>query len=233
MQVNVCQTALMLVNDYLLKEHDFITDFSTILKKEIDGLIQGHSPQAEKFKKIVRFCRDYVDHVHHSKEENILFEAIYPIKNIEGGPRCIYYKELQIQREPVVEQVKKIKKELGILEPDFYDNWNASVHQGCIVNPLLEEHILGRQLVTLIEHEAGQLVSGKTQSNQKLIMALYGYVSMIEEHIEKENTCFANTVDNYLPVSQQREIVRKFEELDSGECAPFIENCTKIMADLK
>jgi len=222
-----------LVNDYLHREHDLITQMINVIKLEINKLSIGNQPDPERFRKIITFCQNYADKVHHMKEEDLLFTHIYPINNIEGGPHCIYYKELQMQRTPVVEQVQQIQMDLGVSQADFLKNWKTVVHEGCIVNPLLEEHILGRNLIALIENEMNALLNGSKKQNGELIYALYRYATMIEEHIEKENVCFAHTVDKYLPKELQKTIVQRFKEMDDGPCAELIRESMQILNELK
>lgn len=222
-----------LVNGYLLKEHHFLLDFVSMIRREMGLLRNGHLVDLEKYRKILMFGREYADQVHHGKEEGLLFTRLYPISNIEGGPRCIYYKELQMQRTPVFEQVREIQKwrgEKGIAEKL---QWKDQTREGHIVNPLLEEHVLGRELLSLIEFEVKKRVSGEKGGNVDLIRALYRYANLLQEHIEKENTCFANTVDQYLSVEVQREIIEGFRQMDEGPARDRILASMEIFKELK
>lgn len=221
------------VNNYLLKEHNLISDFLLLFKKERDFLRSGHLPDQNRIEIMISFCRDFADKVHHAKEENILFPEIYPIENIEGGPHCIYYKELELQRPPVLERIQESYQKMGLDEQTMKKQWREITRQGHILNPLLEEHILGRTLLKQIDYEVAQCLRGKSSNNNELVYAMYSYASMLEEHIEKENTCFANTVDKYLSDSVQAKIVEAFEAIDRGANAELIRCSLENLEALK
>ena len=102
-----------------------------------------------------------------------------------------------------------------------------------MVNPLLEEHILGRALTRLIEFEVKQRLAGKSTDNSSLIDALYRYCSLLEEHIDKENTCFGNTVETYLSEEVQKKVVGAFQKMDEGPCRPLIEKSLALLKKLQ
>ncbi len=222
-----------LVNAYLLKEHNIIGDFISYLRQEMSQLREGQRPEQEKYKKILFFARNYADKVHHMKEEEILFIEIYPIPNIEGGPHCIYYKELQMHRMPVFDQIRENYCQMHLDDSEFLSVWKTSIREGHIINPLLEEHVLGRNLLMLMEYELARVLSGQAQNNNELAFVIYRYCAMLEEHIEKENTCFANTVDKYLSEETQAKIVSSFREFDIGVGKLMIEHSMTILKDLK
>lgn len=222
-----------LVPEYLFKEHQIISEILPIFQQEMAELREGKLPDPSRYEKILRFCRDYADTSHHKKEEDILFQELYPIQNIEGGPRCIYYKELEIQRPTIISQVDEILKQMNLDDEALREKWKHMTREGHIVNPLLEEHILGRSLLQLIEYELQQRLNGKNKDSSSLAYALYRYYSMLAEHIEKEDTCFANTVEKYLSEETQKKIVDRFREMDEGPCRELIQNSLEILKTLK
>jgi len=221
------------INQYLLKEHDIITEFISCMKREMSALREGRQPDPARFARIFYFARNYADKIHHMKEEDLLFRELYPIPNIEGGPRCIYYKELQMHRPSVLDQIREDYRHRGMDEGEFLQQWKTLTREGHIVNPLLEEHVLGRNLTDLIEFELNRVFKGEVSDNRELAFAIYRYCSMLEEHIDKENTCFANTVDKYLDDSVQKKVVNLFNEFDSGEVRPVLEESLNILKELK
>lgn len=221
------------VNEYLFKEHLLITEFLQLFKQERDLLRTGVLPNKRKMDQMLSFCRDFADKVHHSKEEQILFIELYPIEHIEGGPHCIYYKELELQRPPVIERVSESYQRMGLDHGLLRKQWKGMTREGHIINPLLEEHILGRTLLKQIDFEVGQRLNGKSQNNQELVHTMYCYAAMLEEHIDKENTCFANTVDKYLSDKVQANIVQAFEAIDAGTNQELIRGSLETLEELK
>lgn len=222
-----------LVTDYLFNEHKIITEMLGVLKKEMVSLREGKIPDQNRYQKIIQFFRDYADKSHHEKEEKILFQEIYLIQNIEAGPSCIFFKELQLQRPPVIFQIQEHLLQMKLDPQEIKNQWKSLTREGHIINPLLEEHILGRTLIKLIDFEVQQRLTNQTKDNKALLHAVYCYNSMLEEHIDKEDNCLSHTVEKYLPLEAQQKIVDRFKEMDEGPSRELIENSLDILEELK
>lgn len=221
------------VNAYLMREHELILEILDLLRREAARLRAGGALNPERLARFLLFFRLYADTVHHHKEEDILFEEMYRIAHFEEGPNCMHYKALELERPPVLLQLGEICRKMGKDESALREEWKAKTREGHIVNPLLQEHILGRSLVQWIEHEAQKREAGLSPNNSALCEALYRYEVLLREHIDKENNCLSHTVDRYFPLDRQEDIVRRFQEMDEGPCRPWIEEALAALRELR
>lgn len=221
-----------LVNTYLYQEHEVILRFISTLKKEIYQLREGKYSPLEDYEKMLFFAREYADRIHHFKEETLLFTELNLASSTEGGPRCIYYKELQLQRTPVFNQVNEnlilMQKKPRLL----FEQWRKMMGDGNIANPLLEEHALGRSLLELFKYELHQFLEGISKNSLNLAFVIYRYVALMEEHIEKENTCLAYIVDQCLDHQTQIELTGFFKEVDNKNIL-LIEKSITLLKELE
>ncbi len=74
-------------SDRLVKEHDLIERMIAVLNKATERLEAGEKVPAEVFFQAVDFIRNFADHTHHAKEEDILFRLMEE-RGIprDGGP---------------------------------------------------------------------------------------------------------------------------------------------------
>ena len=63
-------------SDRLVKEHDLIEQMLAVLNKAADRLEAGEKVPAEVFLQAADYIRNFADHTHHAKEEDILFKLM-------------------------------------------------------------------------------------------------------------------------------------------------------------
>lgn len=84
-----------------------------------------------------------------------------------------------------------------------------------LIKELLIEHQHGRMLVTGIKESLGEYKAGNKQSLKQLKEHSESYISLLTEHIKKENTMLFPRADNLLPQKEQDEMVEEFEEIEN------------------
>ncbi len=120
----------------LMEEHKVIDKVLDCLDRYIDAIRRGDDVDRGDLTKFVRFCREFADAKHHSKEEEILFPAMqengFPM---DTGPVAVMLHEHDIGREQVAELESAASRE---------DVWNdpAPVIQAASqFTQLLRQHI--------------------------------------------------------------------------------------------
>lgn len=71
----------------LMKEHRLIEKMISLMKTEVNQASEAGALNTEFIKASIDFIRNYADHIHHGKEENILFEDLLEKMNISAEHR--------------------------------------------------------------------------------------------------------------------------------------------------
>jgi len=100
-------------------------------------------------------------------------------------------------------------KEEGILFPEIVRHST----QGFLVNELLGEHKSGRDLIKGMVQSLESYEPGNSDAFHIAVNA-HEYVTLLKEHIEKENAVLFPQADKDLPLELQQEIVERFENLE-------------------
>lgn len=141
---------------------------------------------------------EFVEGVHHPKEEQLLFPLMAPHPLLkQGGPRCMYFKglaiELQIYRN-AQKALKDYHEQGGPKAPEYQDfDW---LLDGNPLNVPMYEHHLGHELAHGIRWLS-------TQKDSPLHDPFYSvfcdeYVKLLRLHIEKEDSCLFVIAENML-----------------------------------
>ncbi len=74
-------------SDRLVQEHDLIERMIAVLNRAVEKLESGEAVPPELFFQVVDFIRNFADHTHHAKEEDVLFRLMEE-RGIprDGGP---------------------------------------------------------------------------------------------------------------------------------------------------
>lgn len=191
---------------YLTLEHENISAMLNLFGKMLGRLKKEDFSVFDDLDSVFDFFKTYADSIHHGKEEKILFDKVVTRLPYTGGTLCSYYKTLQLIRPEISSTVSGLYKTMGkIPPPDLFSAINA----GSNVNPLLEEHILGRTFITGLEY-------AKNTNNPSLLCQIgQNYRDLLEEHIEKENKCLFAMLDESLSAEEQSELVKAFRAFDT------------------
>ncbi len=109
-------------------------------------------------------------------------------------------------------------KEENILFPAL-ENAGIPRNSGPI-GVMLLEHEEGRRYVKAMNRAVEEYRSGSQNALEEFIENARNYISLLEQHIWKEDTILFNLADQHIPIEDQVEIAekfRKFEEKEIGE----------------
>lgn len=142
---------------------------------------------------------DFVEDIHHPKEEELLFPlmAQHPLLR-QGGPRCMYFRglELEMRVHAPAQNLLKEYYALGGPRPSEYKNFEWLSENNPLSIPMYE-HVLGHELASAIRH----LLKGSLNFTvpAQLLNELYNeYCRLLKLHIEKEDTCLFLIAENIL-----------------------------------
>lgn len=77
----------MKATDFLKEDHVLIERALCLLERALEKVERGEAPDAELLVRLARFFEEFADHIHHRKEEDILFPALEDCGvPREGGP---------------------------------------------------------------------------------------------------------------------------------------------------
>ncbi len=165
----------------------------------------------EQLEDLLFFFREFADKLHHRKEEDILFPQLETLPQLPGGPHCTYYSGLRLMREPIDEEVKQINRSLGLEESDEI----PQIKEGNPLNPIFEEHLLGRKLVQAMKVDLRNYEEDRQKKHLADFFRRFSrYNSLLREHITKENDCLFYMVDQCLSSETQSKILQDLEAVD-------------------
>lgn len=109
-------------------------------------------------------------------------------------------------------------KEEDILFPSLE---NAGIlRYGGPVGVMLMEHEQGRNYVKAMNGAVEKYIHGSPNALEEFVENARGYVSLLKQHIWKEDNILFNLADEHIPVQEQVKIMnefRRFEEREIGE----------------
>lgn len=82
------------------------------------------------------------------------------------------------------------------------------------VGVMLHEHVLGRGFIKDINDGAESYKSGNTAASQAIANAMLKYVTLLQNHIQKENNILFPLADRTLSQVKQAEIYKQFETIE-------------------
>jgi hemerythrin-like domain-containing protein len=82
------------------------------------------------------------------------------------------------------------------------------------VGVMLHEHVLGRGFIKDINDGAESYKSGNIAASQAIANAMLKYVTLLQNHIQKENNILFPMADRALSQAKQDEIYEKFEKIE-------------------
>ena len=91
--------------------------------------------------------------------------------------------------------------------------------EGGPIGVMLYEHDVGRKLVASMKESLGKYKGGNPEEKIRFIKSAREYISLLRNHIDKENNVLFKLADEHIPEEKQREIVKGFEDVekDIGE----------------
>lgn len=106
-------------------------------------------------------------------------------------------------------------------------------YHGGPIGVMLAEHEEGRRYVRAMSEAAQEYERGSPNALEKLAENARNYVSLLEQHIWKEDNVLFNLADEYIPSEIQLELVRKFKEFEVKEIGEEHENQLKALEKLR
>jgi hemerythrin-like domain-containing protein len=79
---------------------------------------------------------------------------------------------------------------------------------------MLHEHEMGRHYVKAMGETYTIYAAGDKPSSKGIIQNAHGYISLLKDHIEKENTVLFVIADSHLSENKQDELFEGFEKLE-------------------
>jgi hemerythrin-like domain-containing protein len=154
----------------------------------------------------------------------------------------------QLTKLPIADSLEHWRKAL-----DFFRHFADQCHhfkEERVLFPALEEHGIPREGgpvgMMLQEHEEGRahvmsmiaaielLETGNAAAQDSLLNHAKEYLTLLREHIQKEDDILFRMADEVIPHDEQREILKRFEAHEAeemGACAH--EKYLKIAAELE
>jgi hemerythrin-like domain-containing protein len=96
-------------------------------------------------------------------------------------------------------------KEEGLMFPAMQEA--GMPNESSLIDHLLKDHIQGRQYIA----EMAASVSSGTLQADMFIQAATGYIDLLREHIQEENTVLFPMADKILPLDKQQQLLKQFE----------------------
>jgi len=104
------------------------------------------------------------------------------------------------------------QKEEGVLFKRMESN--GIPVQGGPLGVMLAEHEQGRQYTRALRAAALELQAGDTEAGQKVVQNALGYVTLLRQHIYKEDNILFPMADRVIPAAQHDEVWEGFERVE-------------------
>lgn len=95
-------------------------------------------------------------------------------------------------------------------------------NEGGPIGAMLIEHVQGRGFVRGISEGAERYAKGDAGAVPALVSNTLGYVRLLREHIEKENTVLFAMADEVLSDSEQGILYQAFDEIERAHIGPGV-----------
>ena len=79
---------------------------------------------------------------------------------------------------------------------------------------MLHEHEMGRQYVKAMSQAYATYIAGDKSTSKDIMQNGHGYISLLKDHIEKENNVLFVMADSRLSETRQDELFEGFEKLE-------------------
>ena len=159
-------------HQYILKEIEAIESDSLINPKRLKSLFE------------------FIELVHHDKEETLLFPHIANQQWLkQGGPLCSFFMGIRIDIDPLSRMKKHLQQFYNLSKQAVYEKKKFSwlITQSPLSIPM-EEHEIGDQLskglLYLLEQNRKS-----SQENDLFKLLLHDYFELLKAHIQKEDMC--------------------------------------------
>jgi hemerythrin-like domain-containing protein len=107
-------------------------------------------------------------------------------------------------------------------------------NEGGPIGMMLAEHEEGRAHVRSMLAAVEQIAAGKAASVDLLLSHAGAYLTLLREHIQKEDEVLFPMADEVIPQDEQRQLLRRFEQHEAEEMgAGAHEKYLKIAAELE
>jgi hemerythrin-like domain-containing protein len=107
------------------------------------------------------------------------------------------------------------KKEEGVLFKRMEEE--GIPVQGSPLGVMLAEHEMGRRYTRAMRSAAQSMQSGDTSANGKAIQNAHDYVTLLRQHIFKEDNILFPMADDVIPVEQHDSVLEGFEHVEHEE----------------
>lgn len=129
---------------------------------------------------------------------------------------------------------------------EFADGCHHAKEEGLLFPKLIEKGMPGKQGpigVMLMEHEKGRSYvkgmaegiesykSGNKASLQDVYQNMNGYITLLRDHIQKENNILFRMADNFLTEEEHLELLSQFDQ--SEGCSPGFEKKQHFISRIK
>jgi len=92
--------------------------------------------------------------------------------------------------------------------------------EGGPIGMMLQEHEEGRAHVKAMVAAVEELSTGTGAADEVLLTHARAYVTLLREHIQKEDDILFRMADEVIPEDEQREILKQFETHEAQEMGP-------------
>jgi hemerythrin-like domain-containing protein len=106
------------------------------------------------------------------------------------------------------------EKEENLLVP-LMGQKGFSPNQGPVA-VMLNEHTQGRNYVKGMVEGIDHYKNGDQQAIQTIYMNMRGYISLLRNHISKENNVLFRMADNVLSETEQEELLKEFSKVENS-----------------
>jgi len=89
--------------------------------------------------------------------------------------------------------------------------------EGGPIGMMLQEHEEGRAHVKAMVAALEQLSMGNSAANEVLLTHARAYVTLLQEHIQKEDDILFQMADEIIPEDEQRKLLKQFETHEAEE----------------
>jgi len=89
--------------------------------------------------------------------------------------------------------------------------------QGGPVGVMLFEHEQGRQLIRTLRRSAALWQNGESSGRDAAVQAAAQYISLLRQHISKENNILFPMADRFIPLDEQPQVAEDFEHVEHEE----------------
>jgi hemerythrin-like domain-containing protein len=214
----------------LCAEHRVIQDCLRVLAEQVSRMRSNSKIPRGDISLVLNCLKFLAEDIHHAKEEEMLFPVLHGMNCLnKGGPQCTLFMGLRLEFGPtqrLLQMVRETRPE--ILEKLKYrEATRALIDANSPAGIPIEEHVAASTALQCMEFLLQDIE--KPEVSKIFLNMAEAYLTVMDMHIQKEETCLFILASQLLTKAMQDELCSRASHVDRK----YFELNIKVMNDLE